>query len=134
MPLHDDFWCISKAGQQLADLHLNYETQEPYPLKIIENPNSPFSFKVDKMKLSKDKTKIIYNEYITLEGIPPEVFEYKLGNRSALDWIIDQYRIKTDKRSGIVNDPNRNDEFILELIQKIVTVSLETVKVVKGLD
>ena len=61
------------------------------------------------MKLSKDKTKIIYNEYITLEGIPADVFQYKLGNRSALEWIIDQYKVKTDKRSGIVNDPNRED-------------------------
>ncbi|MCK5717177.1 MAG: hypothetical protein KAH77_06775, partial [Thiomargarita sp.] len=93
------------------------------------------STKVDKMKLSKDKTKIIYNEYITLSGIPKEVFEYKLGNRSALEWIVDQYKVKTDKRSGIVNNPNRDDDsmYIIELVKKIVTVSLETVRLVKGL-
>lgn len=87
------------------------------------------------MKLSKDKTQIIYNDFLTLGGIPPEAFEYRLGNRSALDWVIDQYRIKTDKRSGITNDPNCADdpEYIVRLIKKVVTVSVETVKIVKGL-
>ena len=87
------------------------------------------------MKLSKDKTQIIYNDFLTLAGIPPEAFEYRLGNRSALDWVIDQYRVKTDKRSGISNDPNRADdpEYIVRLIKKVVTVSVETVKIVKGL-
>jgi len=59
------------------------------------------------MRLSKDKTQIKYNDFLTLTGIPPETFEYKLGNRSALDWIIDQYQVSTDKRSDITNDPNR---------------------------
>ncbi len=116
-------------------MHLNYESQEPYPLELLENPNVPFSMTVDKMKFSKDKTQIIYNEFLTLKGIPAEVFEYKLGNRSALEWIVDQYRLKTDKRSGIVNDPNRADDsmYIIELIKKIVTVSLKTVSLVKGI-
>ncbi|MCK5716444.1 MAG: DNA helicase, partial [Thiomargarita sp.] len=129
-------WAFSKAGEELANLHLNYEDKEPYDLKIIENPKVPFSLKVDKMKLSKDKTKLFYNDFITLEGIPKEVFEYKLGNRSALHWIIDQYKVKKDKRSGIINDPNREDDtcYILELFKKIITVSLETVKIVEGLD
>ncbi len=72
---------------------------------------------------------------LTLDGIPPETYDYQLGNRSALEWIIDQYRVKTDKRSGITNDPNRGDEpqYIVELIGKMITVSLETVKIVKGL-
>ena len=87
------------------------------------------------MKLSKDKTQIVYNHFLTLAGIPPETFEYRLGNRSALHWILDQYRVKIDKRSGIVNDPNRTDEpdYIVSLIQRVITVSLETVKIVKGL-
>jgi predicted helicase len=87
------------------------------------------------MRLSKDKTQLIYNEFLTLSGIPQEVFEYKLGNRSALDWIIDQYQVKSDKRSGIVNDPNRLDDeqYIVKLIGKIITVSLETVKIVNNL-
>ncbi|MGA8895547.1 MAG: type ISP restriction/modification enzyme [Planktothrix agardhii] len=86
-------------------------------------------------KYEKDKTQIIYNEFLTLSGIPPEVFQYRLGNRSALDWIIDQYQIKTDKRSGIVNDPNRLDDeqYIVRLIGQVITVSLETVKIVDSL-
>ena len=62
------------------------------------------------MKLSKDKTQIQYNDFLTIEGIPAEAFNYRLGNRSALEWIIDQYCVKVDARSGIVNDPNRETE------------------------
>jgi predicted helicase len=88
------------------------------------------------MKLSKDKRSFIYNDFLTLSGIPPEVFEYRLGNRSALDWIIDQYQVSTDKRSGITNDPNRADDsqYILRLIGQIVTVSLETATLVRSLN
>lgn len=70
-----------------------------------------------------------------MSGIPPEVFEYRLGNRSALDWIIDQYQVSTDKRSGITSDPNRADdsEYIVRLIGQVFTVSLETVKLVTSL-
>ena len=126
---------MSRTGLDLAALHLSYERQEPYDLQLVENPNVPFSMRVEKMKFSKDKMQIIYNEFLTIKGIPKEVFEYKLGNRSALEWVVDQYRIKTDKRSGIINDPNRSDDsmYIIDLIKKIVTVSLETVKLVKGL-
>ncbi|MCK5716401.1 MAG: hypothetical protein KAH77_02850 [Thiomargarita sp.] len=76
-----------------------------------------------------------YNDFLTLKGIPAEVFDYKLGNRSALQWVIDQYRVKVDKRSGIVNDPNREEDewYILELVKKVITVSLETVKIVDGI-
>lgn len=103
---------------------------------MLENSDLPVDLRVEKMKLSKDKTTIIYNEYLTLTGIPPEVWQYKLGNKSALDWIIDQYQIKTDKRSGIINDPNRLDDemYIIRLIKKIITVSLETVKLVSDLN
>ena len=84
------------------------------------------------MRLSKDKQSIVYNDLLTLEGIPPEAFQYRLGNRSALEWIIDQYQVSTDKRSGITNDPNRDDnpDYIVELIGKVITVSIETVKLV----
>jgi predicted helicase len=79
---------------------------------------------------------LIYNDKLTLRGIPPEVFDYKLGNRSALDWVIDQYQVSTDKRSGITNDPNREDEpdYIVKLIRKVITVSLETVEVVREIE
>ena len=135
LPMAQDFWSFSKSGEKLAYLHLNYEHATPYPLKMIENPKVPFSLKVEKMRLSKDKRQLIYNDFLKLDGIPKAVFNYKLGNRSALEWVIDQYRVKVDKRSGIVNDPNREEDegYILELVKKIITVSLETIKVVEGL-
>jgi len=135
LPMTPDFWVFSNAGEKLADWHLNYEQATPYSLKLIENPKVPFSLKVDKMNLSKDKKQLKYNDFLTLDGIPERVFDYKLGNRSALDWVIDQYRIKIDKRSGIINDPNREEDesYILELVKKVITVSLETQKVIEML-
>ena len=67
-----------------------------------------------------------------LSGIPKETYDYRLGNRSALEWIIDQYQVSTDKRSGITNDPNRTDDptYILRLIGQVITVSVETVRIV----
>jgi hypothetical protein len=87
------------------------------------------------MRLSKERDGIFYNDFLTLAGIPPEVFEYRLGNRSALEWVIDQYQVFTDKRSGITNDPNQLDdpEYIVRLIGQVITVSLETVKIVRSL-
>jgi len=116
-----------------SDLHLNYEQAEPYPLEEIENPKYPFSLEVEKMRLSKDKTQLIYNNFLTLKGIPKKAFNYKLGNRSALEWIIEQYRVKVDKRSGIINNPNcKEDEYyIIELLKKIITVSLESQRIVE---
>ncbi len=95
----------------------------------------PLSYRIDRMKLSKDKTALRVNDALTLTGIPPDVFAYRLGNRSALEWVIDQYRIKTDKRSGIRSDPNRPDDeaYIVRLVGQVVRVSLETVGIVRGL-
>ena len=136
IPFTEDFWGFAEAGARLADLHVTYESQPEYDkLKFIQNPDVPLDWRVEKMKLSKDKTQIVYNNFLTIDGIPPQVFAYRLGNRSALDWVIDQYRVKTDKRSGIVNDPNRADDpqYIVKLIGKVITVSLETVEIVDGL-
>ena len=112
--------------------HLNYEQQPEYPLKLMAQPDMPLNWRVEKMKLSRDKRQIIYNDSVTIGGIPPETFDYKLGNRSAVDWLIDQYRVKVDKRSGIVNDPNRLDDekYIVRLIGRVVKVSVETVGIV----
>lgn len=135
IPYTPDFRGFSEAGKKLAELHVSYEKQAEYPLKWIEDIDEKVNYHVERMKLSKDKTQIIYNDFVTLGGIPPGVFEYRLGNRSALEWIIDQYRVKTDKRSGITNDPNNLDDpqYIIHLIGKIITVSLETMKIVKSL-
>ena len=135
IPFAPDFQAFTSAGKQLARLHLEYETLEPYDLQWIESDDVPLSYRVDRMKLSKDKTALIVNDSLTLAGIPPDVFTYRLGNRSALEWIIDQYRLKTDKRSGIHSNPNRLDdeEYIIRLIGQVVRVSLETVEIVRGL-
>jgi predicted helicase len=100
--------------------------------KELRSP-AQLDWRVEKMKLSKDKRSLIYNDFLTLSGIPPEVFEYRLGNRSALDWIIDQHQVSTDKRSGITNDANREDDpqYIVRLIGQVITVSLETTKLVQ---
>ena len=135
IPFAPDFQAFASAGKQLAQLHLDYEALEPYDLQWIESDDVPLSYRVDRMKLSKDKTALIVNDSLTLAGIPPDVFAYRLGNRSALEWVIDQYRLKTDKRSGIHSDPNRPDdeEYIVRLVGQVVRVSLETVEIVRGL-
>jgi predicted helicase len=130
-----DLWTYSQIGKQLAELHIHYEKQPEFPLTRIYAPGQPHQWEVKKMRLNKERTAIFYNDWLTLSGIPPEVFEYRLGNRSALEWVIEQYQIKTDARSGIVNDPNdyENPQAIIKLIGQVIQVSLETVKMVKGL-
>ncbi len=135
VPMAPDFRAFADGGRELARLHLEYEDLEPHALDWIETPDVPLSYRVEKMRLSKDKTQLKVNDSLSLAGIPPKVFEYRLGNRSALDWVIDQYRVKTDKRSGIASDPNRADdpEYIVRLVGQVVRVSLETVRIVGGL-
>ena len=135
IPFAEDFWGFAKAGKALADLHVNYESVPKYKLRKVETPDMQVNWNVEKMKLSKDKTQLKYNDFLTLDGIPPETYDYKLGTRSALEWVIDQYRVKTDKRSGIKNDPNRIDDpqYIVDLIGRVITVSLKTVEIVKKL-
>ena len=135
IPFAPDFRAFAAAGARLARLHVGYEDQPEYPLTQVETPDMTLDWRVEKMRLSKDKTQLRYNSFLTLDGIPAQAFAYRLGNRSALEWVIDQYRVKTDKRSGIVNDPNRaaDPQYILRLIGKVISVSLETVKIVESL-
>ena len=136
IPFVADFWSFADAGAALANLHANYESAAKYDrLKYIETEGTTVDWRVEKMKLSKDKTQLKYNDFLTLDGIPTEVYKYRLGTRSALEWVMDQYRVKTDKRSGIVNDPNHADQprYIVDLIARVITVSLKTVEIVAGL-
>ncbi|WP_342662984.1 DEAD/DEAH box helicase [Glaciibacter superstes] len=137
-----DFWAFTKAGKSLAELHLEYEEVEPYPLQEVRPPGA--SLRVEKMRFGGkagawDKSTIRYNDVITLSGIPEKAHEYMLGSRSAIEWIIERYRVKTDKDSGIVNDPNDwatehdDPEYILNLLKRIVTVSVKTVAIVEDL-
>jgi predicted helicase len=136
IPFAPDFAAFAGAGRELARLHVDYEKLEPWPLEWIENPAVPLSCRVeDKMRLNKDKTALAVNPSLTLAGIPPETFEYRLGNRSALEWVVDQYRVTEDDRSGIKSDPNREDDpqYIVRLVGQVVRVGIETVRIVRGL-
>ena len=132
----DDFWGFSKAGHELANLHLNYETVEPY--RKCQVIYAPLTNKGESIK-TVDKSIIYYNNAITIEDIPAEAYEYVVNGKSAIEWIMERYAITTDKKSGIINDPNdwareHNDEkYIFNLLLRIINVSVQTVKIVKGL-
>lgn len=129
------FRALVKAGLRMAEIHVHYEKQPEYPLAKTEKAGEKLDWRVTKMRLSKDKTSLIYNQFLTLSSIPPEVYEYRLVNGSALEWVIDQYQVSTDKRSGIINDPNRDDDphYVFRPIGQVITVSLDTVKIVRAL-
>jgi predicted helicase len=147
IPIVQDFRGFAAAGRKLSDLHLRYETATAYP-GIVEDVRGATSttraaelYRVTKMKIPKvkgqpDRSTIIYNTRVTLSNFPEEAYRYQLGARSAIEWIIDRYQVKTDAASGIVNDPNdwsEDPRYIIDLLKRIVTVSLETMKVVDAL-
>jgi predicted helicase len=152
-----DFDAFAGAGAELLQLHVGYETVEPYPL-VEEwadgtDPDADPSLLLvgaKKMAYPKvadpetgqkvpDRTRLVYNPHLTLSGIPLRAHDYVLGTRSGVDWIIDRWYVKTDKASGIVNDPNQwgleRDEprYIIDLVKRVVTVSLRTVDLVESL-
>ena len=150
MPLVEkpaDFWAFSKAGRDLAELHLNYEEQDaPKDILINGKPIPKKSFPdeqliVNKMSFpSKDqKDTIIYNSHITISNIPTKAYEYIVNGKSAIDWVMERYAITTHKESGIKNDPNdwakehENPQYILDLLLSVITVSVKTVEIVEGL-
>ncbi|MDM3854506.1 MAG: helicase [Aphanizomenon gracile PMC649.10] len=143
IPFTADFWTFSKAGRELAYWHINYETIEPYELEefkkelYLDNQD----YQVEKMVFGKnkngiDKTIIIYNSKLTLSQIPLEAYEYIVNGKSALEWIMERYKVIKDKDSGIINDPNHwseNPRYIVDLVKRIVRVSLETMRIVNSL-
>jgi predicted helicase len=138
----ETFHIFNNTGKGIANWHLHYETVEPYPLHesmpLLETDDT---YRVQKMAFAKqgkdvDKSVIRYNSQLTLSGIPPETYEYIVNGKPALEWIMERYQITTDKDSGIRNDPNDwsdNPRYILDLLKRIVRVSVETVRIVKGL-
>ena len=145
-----DFQAFADAGQRLMDLHIGYETVEPYPLQEQTKAAMDMDewelyavgdkrMKFPKRKGETDRTTLIYNAHVTLSGLPEEAFRYQLGSRSALEWIVDRYYIRTDKASGIVNDPNAwsrevgDPRYIRDLVGRVITVSLETMRIVDAL-
>lgn len=139
-----DFWSFSKVGRALAELHLNYEIQLACSDVKVKGAKSG-KFRVEKMRFGKtaagatDKSVIEYNQWIRLSNIPLEAYNYVINGRSAIEWIMERYQIKTDKASGIINDPNDWAEghgkprYILDLLLSVITVSVETVRIVNGL-
>ena len=142
------------AGRDLAQWHLNYETIDPYDLQehsdiLTLDPNKHFT--VSKMTYARpsaeqkakgekhDKTTIIYNSHVTLRGIPPQALEYVVNGKPALEWIMERYQLTRDKDSGIPNDPNdwakehNQPRYIIDLVKRVVRVSVETMKIVKKL-
>lgn len=141
IPFCKEFWPFSKAGRELADLHLNYETVKPYELLEVlsQTATTPKKFyKVQKMKFStrEDKSTIVYNGNITLKGIPLCAYDYVVNGKSAIEWVMERYQVDVDKKSGIVNDPNeysQDPRYIIDLVKRIVTVSIESVRIVNSL-
>ncbi len=151
----EDFWAFSRAGRDLASLHTEYESVDPWPaLEVVKSPgfdaSNPESYRVRKMKHPKvtdeatgmkveDRTRITYNDSISIEGIPERAYGYELGSRSAIAWVMEAWRVRTDKNSGIVNDPNdwatEHDDptYILDLVGRVVTVSMRTLEIVDSL-
>jgi len=149
-----DFWRFSQAGRDLAHWHLNYETVEPWPVKehhaeLLGDPAKDFL--VEKMTFARpspeqkargekwDRTIIHYNARITLSGIPLEAYDYVVNGKPALEWVMERYQVTVDKDSGIRNDPNdwarehHQPRYILDLVKRLVRVSLETMKIVNAL-
>lgn len=141
-----DFWSFSKAGRDLAELHVNFEQVQPYPARIVADGKlTPAHYHVTSMRhgkvgREKDRTTIIYNERITVRDIPLEAYDYVINGRSAIDWVIERQAVWTDKASGIVHDANdyaietaKNPKYPLELLLRVITVSLETLRIVGAL-
>uniref|UniRef100_UPI00352A626E type ISP restriction/modification enzyme n=1 Tax=Aerococcus urinaeequi TaxID=51665 RepID=UPI00352A626E len=147
-----DFWAFSKAGRALADLHIGYEDVKPYPVQIdggtlLLSSFTPQDFRVVQMKFAKgkngerhDKTRVIFNHKITMSGIPLEAYEYVVNGKPALEWVMERQAVSEHKDSGIVNDANlwatetmKDASYPLKLFQRVITVSLETMKIVNSL-
>lgn len=144
IPLAPDFWAFANSGRKLADLHINYEQASPYPLTeesnrlVLEDQD----YVVKRMRFgtkadgTKDFSVLHYNEVITLRDIPLDAQRYVINGTTAIGWIIDQYRVSVDNDSGIRNDPNDwsdDPRYIIDLIRRIVTVSVETIRIVDAL-
>ena len=131
----EDFRKIAEVGRRLAELHLNYETLDPYPLEEVGDFADTRIVKMAFPK--KDRSRIVVNATLTLAGIPTEAYDYKVNGRSPLEWAMDRYQVRTDKASGIVNDPNlwapENPHYIPDLLKRLVTLSLESLRLIAAL-
>ena len=134
---YEEFKKYCEAGRHLAKLHLNYESGPLCPSVVVSGCEHG-NFKVDKMRFiaKDDKRTIIFNNDITIENIPQEAYNYVINGKSAIEWIMERYAVTIDKNSKIVNDPNQWSEdprYVLDLLLRIIQMSLETLKIVNKL-
>ena len=147
----DDFWAFSNAGRKLAELHIHYESVPAHSGVVMDGAELG-NYRVEKMRFRRvkvkvdgkdrtvdDKSTIHYNSTITISNIPDKAYEYVVNGRSAIEWIMDRYQVRTDKKSGITNDPNGwaeevgNPRYILDLLLSVINVSVQTVDIVDNL-
>ena len=142
IPFAPDFHSFAEAGGALAALHLGYETCEQYPLSLVfahDGEPQPHHFRLTEKAMrfaTPAKTTLIINEHLRLSGIPQAAHQYVVNGRTPLEWFIDRYRIKRDKESGILNDPNgwfENPRDLITAIERIVYVSVESTRIIEGL-
>ena len=142
IPFASDFRTFAAGGHELARIHLGYETCEEYPLELhCERTGEPrpehFRIGTRKMRWADpEKTELVVNDHIRLRGIPAAAHQYEVNGRTPIDWFIDRYQIKKDKRSGLTNDPNgwfEDPRDLISSVRRIVQVSIETVRVVADL-
>ncbi len=134
------FWSFSKAGRELANLHLNYETVPPSQEVTVTGAETGH-FTVEKMRFPKkgQKDTIIYNSAITIQNIPAKAWDYTVNGKSAIEWIMERYQLTTHKESTITNNPNDwakevgNPRYILDLLLSVINVSVKSVEIVEGL-
>lgn len=141
VPILEDFDAYAKAGRELADLHVGYEQVDPYdadevPTSAATDP--AVRYRVEKLRFPTkgDRRSIIVNAHLTISGIPERAYEYEVNGRPAIEWVMDRYQVRTDKDSGILNDPNSYSDdprYIVDLLLRVVTVSLRTLDIVHGL-
>lgn len=151
IPFTEDFWAFSRAGRELGELHVGYESVEPWPVEEtrtripVDLSGAPLPpnelYRVRQMKWAgnarnPDKSIIVYNDFVTLSGIPLDAYDYVVNGKSAIEWIMERYAVTIDKESGIVNDPNDwsdDPRYIIDLVKRIVRVSIETNRIVASL-
>lgn len=133
IPFAPDFHQFAAAGRALADLHVNYQAVEPWLLQRAAASGS--TLRVEAMRLRRDRCSLRYSDSLTLEGLPAAALEYRLGNRSALEWVIDQHRVSRDAHGRIKDDPNRDEEpdYLLRLIGQVIAVSVSTQRIISAL-
>lgn len=144
----EDFYAFSKAGRELADLHVDYEQAPPYaqaeiharPEQLTADDYRVTQMRYGKKGKEKDRTILHYNEKITVTGIPLEAYDYVVNGKPALDWVVERQCVRTDKNSGLVNDANawavetmHDPRYPLDLFMRVITVSIQTMRIVRNL-